>query len=303
MGQRVAFYYPDTPDLPLPDGHRFPAMKYRLLKERAISEAVFETLELRPSPLAREAELLLAHDAAYVRAVIEGRLSHQAQRRIGIPWSEVLVTRSFATVGGAIGAARDAKRDGVSGQLAGGTHHAHRDFGSGYCVFNDLAVAALALIADTTAARITILDCDVHQGDGTAAIMRDVSSVQTISIHGAGNFPFRKVASDLDIALTDGTGDRDYLAALDAALAAIERFGPDLLFYLSGADPLAADRLGRLSLTAEGLEARDLAVFRYARACALPISIAVGGGYAEPVSITVEAYLATFRAAKAVYGF
>lgn len=299
----MAFYYPDTPDLPLPPGHRFPATKYRLLRERAASEGLFANARLLPSPQVEEALLRLAHGETYIGDVLYGRMSVEAQRRIGIPWSDVLVARSLATVGGSLAAARDALRDCVAGQLSGGTHHAHRDFGSGYCVFNDLAVTALALIEEGCVSRITVLDCDVHQGDGTAAILRDVAAVQTISIHGATNFPFRKVASDIDVALPDGAGDMDYLAALDGVLERVESFAPDLLLYLAGADPLAADRLGRLSLSPEGLAQRDSTVFRFARARRLPVSIATGGGYSEPISITVDAYLATFRVAQAIYGF
>lgn len=299
----MAFYFPDTPDLPLPPGHRFPATKYRLLRERAVAEGIFANTGLVPSPQVHTALLRLAHSEAYIDDVVQGRLSVEAMRRIGIPWSDILVARSLATVGGSLAAARDALHHGIAGQLAGGTHHAHRDFGSGYCVFNDLAVTALELMREGAASRITILDCDVHQGDGTAAILRDVAAVQTISIHGATNFPFRKVASDVDIALADGTGDAEYLAALDGALEHVENFAPDLLLYLSGADPLAGDRLGRLSLSPEGLAQRDSAVFRLARARRLPVSIAIGGGYGEPISITIEAYLATFRSAQAIYGF
>lgn len=299
----MTFYFPDTPDLPLPPGHRFPATKYRQLRERAEAEGLFVRAGLKPSPRAVESDLLRAHDEAYVRDAIAGRLPADAMRRIGIPWSEILVARSLATVGGSLAAARDSMRDGIAGQLAGGTHHAHRGFGSGFCLFNDLAAVALTLLAEERVARVTILDCDVHQGDGTAAILADVPAVQTISIHGATNFPFRKVASDLDIALEDETGDAAYLDGLARALDAVGVFKPDLLLYLSGADALAVDRLGRLSLTPEGLAARDAVVFRYAKTCGLPTSIAIGGGYAEPIAITVEAYLATFRAAKTVYDF
>lgn len=299
----MPFYFPDTPDLPLPPGHRFPAGKYRMLRERAKAEGLFTGVGLIASPPASISDLVYAHDERYVADALFGRLSADAMRRIGIPWSEILIARSLATVGGSLAAARDALGDGIAGQLAGGTHHAHRDFGSGFCLFNDLAVVALTLLDEGAVRRVTILDCDVHQGDGTAAILRHVAGVQTISIHGATNFPFRKVASDLDIALPDGTEDAAYLAALDRALVAVEDFAPDLLLYLSGADPLAADRLGRLSLTPQGLAARDRAVFRFAKVRGLPLSIAIGGGYAEPISITVDAYLATFRAARDVYGF
>lgn len=300
----MPFYFPDTPDLPLPPGHRFPATKYRLLRERAIAEGLFERVGLIASPLAAVDDLLRAHDGGYVGDVLAGTLAADAVRRIGIPWSPVLRQRSLATVGGTLAAARAALRDGgVSGQLAGGTHHAHRTFGSGYCVFNDLAVAALALIEAAEVARISILDCDVHQGDGTAAILADEPRVQTISIHGDKNFPFRKCASDLDIALADGTGDGDYAIAVEAALAAVARFSPEVLLYLSGADALGLDRLGRLSLSHAGLAARDLRVLEFSRSRNVPVAIVIGGGYAEPIEATVEAYLATFRAARAVFGF
>lgn len=299
----MPFYFPDTPALPLPEGHRFPAAKYQLLHDASVRERLFDGIGLAPAPAAAMHELALAHDEAYIREVLDGTLAAEAQRRIGIPWSGALRDRSLATVGGALAAARDALDDGIAGQLAGGTHHAHRGFGSGYCVFNDLAVTALKLLADGRVTRVSILDCDVHQGDGTAAILSGVGAVQTISIHGAKNFPFRKVASDLDIDLPDGTGDAAYLTALDRALDAVADFSPDILLYLSGADVLAEDRLGRLSLSLPGLEARDLAVFRFAAARALPVSMAIGGGYAEPIEHSVAGYLATLRAARDVYGF
>ncbi len=274
-----------------------------MLREHFEAESVFAKLGMAPSPLAGPPELLRAHDASYVRDAMAGALGDAAMRRIGIPWSETLVARSRAAVGGSLAAARDALEHGIAGQLAGGTHHAHRDFGSGFCMFNDLAVAALTLIAERRVQRVSILDCDVHQGDGTASILAAVPAVQTISIHGAMNFPFRTVPSDLDIGLPDEAGDDAYLAALDKGLDALAGFKPDLLLYLSGADVLAADRLGRLCVSLDGLIARDAAVFGFAKGRGLPVSIAVGGGYADPISITVEAYLATFKAAQSIYGF
>jgi acetoin utilization deacetylase AcuC-like enzyme len=299
----MAFYYPDTPDLPLPPGHRFPASKYRLLRNRCQIDGIFARIGMTASPRASPDHLLRAHDAHYVAQANAGSLSEAEMLRIGIPWSEIFIGRSQSAVGGSLAAARDALNDGIAGQLAGGTHHAHRNFGSGFCVFNDLAVAALTLIADGRLQRVSILDCDVHQGDGTAAILAATPAVQTISIHGAKNFPFRKVPSDFDIGLPDETDDRAYLAALCTALDAVAAFRPDLLLYLSGADALAADRLGRLELSPRGMTARDTAVFQFAKARALPVSIAIGGGYADPISITVEAYMATFQAAQSVYGF
>ncbi len=298
----MSFFFPDTPDLPLPPGHRFPAGKYRMLRDLIDRDGMLADRGLVASPLAGREALLSAHDPAYVESVLAGTLDPAITRRIGLPWSEVLATRSRATVGGAIASARMALQYGLSGQLAGGTHHAHRDFGSGYCVFNDLAVAALTLLGERRVARIAVLDLDVHQGDGNAAILGGHAGVLVVSVHGENNFPFRKVASSLDIGLPDGAGDRDYLAALPRALGALETFRPDLLLYLSGADPLASDKLGRLKLTFEGLAARDRAVFELCRRRAWPVAIAIGGGYADPISDSVTAYANTFRIARDVLG-
>jgi acetoin utilization deacetylase AcuC-like enzyme len=303
MINRPTFFYPDTPDIPLPDGHRFPAGKYRALRERAESEGLLGGAELVASPRVSRGELLAAHDAAYVDAVFDGTLAPEIQRRIGLPWSETLVERSRAAVGGSLAAARLALDAGISGQLAGGTHHAHRSFGSGFCTFNDLAVAVNVLLAEGRCRRIAILDLDVHQGDGNAAILAGEPRAFVASVHGEKNFPFRKVASDLDIGLPDGTSDLAYLAAVDAALDAVAHFRPDLMLYLSGADALECDRLGRLSLTHAGLKERDLAVFRFADQRGLPVSFALGGGYANPIAETVEGYANTLRSARDVFGF
>ncbi len=297
------FFYPDTPDLPLPDGHRFPASKYRALRERAVSENLLGNGRLVASPPATRPQLISAHCPEYVDAVFQGTLDAAIVRRIGLPWSQTLVARSQAAVGGSLAAARAALRNGVSGQLAGGTHHAHRDFGSGFCTFNDLAVVARTLLADDSCRRIAILDLDVHQGDGNAAILGNEPRAFVVSVHGEKNFPFRKVASDLDIGLADETGDVAYLAAVDEALDAVAGFGPDLLLYLSGADALACDRLGRLSLSFAGLMERDIAVFRFAFERGLPVSFVLGGGYAVPIAQTVEGYANTLRSAQRVFGF
>jgi acetoin utilization deacetylase AcuC-like enzyme len=297
----VRFFYPDTPDLPLPPGHRFPSGKYRMLRETVLAEAILGDWALVPSPPAERSDLARAHGADYLAAVFEGTLDDTAQRRIGLPWSETLLARSRATVGGSMAAARAALRDGLSGQLAGGTHHAHRDFGSGFCVFNDLAVATLTVLAEGLARRVAILDLDVHQGDGNAAILADDPDVFVASMHGDKNFPFRKVASTLDVGLADGTEDRAYLDALDDVLAAVAAFRPDLVLYLSGVDPLANDTLGRLALTAEGLAERDRRVLGFCRRREVPVSIAIGGGYADPISDSVAAYATTFRTARAIF--
>ncbi len=299
----MRFFFPTVEELPLPAGHRFPVEKYRLLKAAVERDEVLPRGSLTPSPPAEPIDLLRAHGAAYVSAMLDGTIAPDVMRRIGLPWSETLMRRSRATVGGALAAARAAVAHGISGQLAGGTHHAHRDFGSGFCVFNDLAVAALTLLEQRAVERIAVLDLDVHQGDGNAAILKDQPDVFVVSLHGAKNFPFRKVPSNLDVDLPDGTEDAAYHRALLAVLPAIATFRPDLLLYLSGADPLQQDRLGRLALSLEGLAERDRLVFEFCRRRGLPVSIAIGGGYADPIADSVRGYANTFRMAREVFGF
>ena len=243
----MRFFFPTVEELPLPAGHRFPAVKYRLLKAAVEREEILPRAALHPSPPAEPADLLRAHGAAYVSAMLDGTVAPDIVRRIGLPWSETLMRRSRATVGGALAAAHAALAQGVSGQLAGGTHHAHRDFGSGFCVFNDLAVAALTLLEQRVVERIAVLDLDVHQGDGNAAILKDQPDVFVVSLHGAKNFPFRKVPSDLDVDLPDGTVDAAYHRALLDALPAIAAFRPDLLLYLSANPSKDSDRRPRRS--------------------------------------------------------
>lgn len=298
----MRFYFPDVPPPPLPAGHRFPVAKYRMLLDETRGKEILGRAELLPSPVAGVEDIERAHAPGYVRAFLGGELSLADQRRIGLPWSEVLVERVLATVGGSLAAARTALATGVSGQLSGGTHHARRARGSGFCVLNDLAVAALALLAEGKVARVAIVDLDVHQGDGTADILASNPAVLTVSVHGANNFPLDKVPSDLDVALPDGTEDEDYLAALGPVLEAVDAFRPDLVLYLSGADPLKGDRYGRLALTHGGLMERDRRVLDLCRRRGWPVSIATGGGYAEPISLSVTAYANTFRAAAEVFG-
>lgn len=295
-------YYSDDFDLKLPPGHRFPGEKYGMLRRRLLAAGLVSPSELKASPPATDADLHRAHDPAYVASIEDGTIAPAAMRRIGFPWSLQIARRARATCGGAIAAARAALRDGIAGQLAGGTHHAHYDFGSGYCVFNDFAVAALALLSAGEAARIAIIDLDVHQGDGNAAILAGREDVFVLSVHGEKNFPFRKVASNLDVALPDGTEDEDYLRALDDALPAAFDFRPDIVLFQAGVDPLKEDRLGRLSLSQEGLYARDEMVLTACRAAGVPVSMAIGGGYADPIDASVEAYAGAYRAARAVYG-
>jgi len=295
----VHIYYSDHHAVPLPPGHRFPMGKYARLRARLVDDAVVPAAWLAPAPLASRDELERVHDADYVAAVIDGRLDERAQRRIGLTWSPAMVTRSLASVGGTLAAARAALRDGLAGNLAGGTHHAHRGFGSGFCVWNDLAVTARWLLAERGVRRVLILDLDVHQGDGTATIFADEPRVFTCSMHGARNFPFHKATSDLDVELPDGADDALVLARLDETLAAVaERFSPDVVLYQAGVDALAADKLGRLGMSAAGLAERDRRVLGHFRSRGLPVVLTLGGGYGDPIDLTIDAHLGTYRVAR-----
>ena len=298
----------DRFSIALPSGHRFPMPKYRLLRERV--EAELPNLRLCEADAATDGELALVHTPDYVTAVVEGTLSTAAQREIGFPWSERMVERSRRSVGATIAAARAALAEGVGAQLAGGTHHASAGKGSGYCVFNDVAVAARLMQAEwhrrhRRLLRVWVIDLDVHQGNGTAAIFRDDPTVFTLSLHGAKNFPFRKEPGDLDVELPDGCGDAEYLAALDAALTeAWQRqlaAPPGLAFYLAGADPHEGDRLGRLALTAEGLAERDRRVFHHLASNGVPAAVTMAGGYGQDIAVTVGIQLETVRAALAAW--
>jgi acetoin utilization deacetylase AcuC-like enzyme len=296
---RRRLFYCDHYPIPLPPGHKFPMEKYALLRRLLEADGFFH---LEAAPLADRETIELVHDPAYVRSFLDGSLDARALRRIGFPWSECLVRRTLASVGGTLAGARDALEYGIGGNLAGGTHHAFRDQGAGFCVFNDLAVAILALRQEGRIARAALIDLDVHQGDGAASIFEDDPGVLTFSMHGENNFPFRKQRSKLDIGLADGTGDAEYLERLHAALPVVAEFRPDLGIYQSGVDALEGDRLGRLSLTHAGLMARDEAVFRLTKENGIPVAITLGGGYADPISRTAEAHANTFRTAAAVYG-
>lgn len=304
--------------LPLPERHRFPMAKYRLLRERLIAEHVLERDDLHVPGPADWQDLALAHDRHYLEAVKDGTLDRDAQRRIGFPWSPGMVERSRRSVGATLAAARCAlgERNRLSGaqgspdddalplcaaaNLAGGTHHAFADRGEGYCVFNDVAVAARVLLRDGAIRQAAVVDLDVHQGNGTAAIFRDDPSVFTMSLHGANNFPFRKETSDLDVVFDDGTGDAPYLEALTRCLPrALDDRRPDIVFYLAGADPYEGDRLGRLKLTIEGLRTRDRIVFAACRRRGIPVAIAMSGGYADDVEAIAAIHANTIREAVA----
>jgi acetoin utilization deacetylase AcuC-like enzyme len=302
----VQVLYSDHFVLPLPPGHRFPMPKYRLLRDRVAAEC--PGARLVQADAASAGELALVHTPGYIERVFDGSLSAAEQRAIGFPWSGAMVERARRSVGATIGAARAALADGVAAQLAGGTHHAHADRGSGYCVFNDVAVAARLMQAEAhrrarALLRVAVIDLDVHQGDGTAAIFADDPTVFTLSLHGEKNFPARKPPSDLDVALPDGCGDAQYLAALDDALALLwQRQAaalPGLVFFLAGADPHEDDRLGRLKLTAAGLAERDRRVFAACRARGIAVAVVMAGGYGHDIHTTVALQLRTVQQAQA----
>jgi acetoin utilization deacetylase AcuC-like enzyme len=272
--------------------------KYARLRQRVVAAALVAPEDLVVPHAATDEELLRVHDPDYLRRVCEGSLSAEEVRVLGLPWSAALVERSRRSCGASIEACRAALEDGMAVNLAGGTHHASHDRGAGYCVFNDAAVATRTLQAEGRVRRVVILDCDVHQGDGTAAIFANDPTVFTFSIHGARNYPLRKPPSDLDVGLADGTGDAAYLDALDRGVReALERAGAELAIYLAGADPFAGDRLGRLAVSKQGLAEPDRLVFQRCRAAGLPVAVTMAGGYARDVEDTVEIHLRTVREA------
>lgn len=298
-------FHADAFVLPLPPGHSFPMTKYRLLRDAV--EQTLPAVRVTEAPPASEGELALVHTPHYVTAVAEGLLSPAQQREIGFPWSERMAERARRSVGATIAAARAALQgDHVAVNLAGGTHHAYADKGSGYCVFNDVAVAARLMQAEwhrhrRRLLRVLVIDLDVHQGNGTAAIFRDDSTVFTLSLHGAKNYPHRKEASDLDVDLPDGCTDEPYLAALDAALDRVWAHHadapPGLAFYLAGADPHEGDRLGRLKLTAAGLAERDRRVFAALVERGIPVAVSMAGGYGRDLATTVAVQRRTLELA------
>jgi acetoin utilization deacetylase AcuC-like enzyme len=302
--QSLKVFYSDHFVLPLPQGHRFPMVKYSMLRERVAEAGLCEPGEMRvPRPVSDE-EILRSHERSYLRRVVEGTLSQSEMRRIGFPWSERMVERSRRASGGTLGACLAALEDGLAANLAGGTHHAFADRGEGYCVFNDSAIAARAVQADGLIERVAVLDTDVHQGNGTAAILRGDPSVFTFSIHGARNFPFRKEASDLDIPLPDGADDEEFLGALEDGLEeALAASKAGLAIYLAGADPYVDDRLGRLSVSKEGLAERDRLVLEACRERGIPVVVTMAGGYARKVEDTVDIHFRSIeRAASLVDG-
>lgn len=294
----MKLYYTDIFVLPLPPGHHFPMEKYRLVREQLLAEGIAQPGDFRIPHAATDEEITRAHSTSYLRKIVTGNLTPGELRRLSLPWTERLVERSRRSCGATIDACRAALAEGIAVNLAGGTHHAFRDRAEGYCVFNDAAVAGRAMLAEGLAGRVSIIDCDVHQGNGTAAMLAGDSSIFTFSMHGHKNFPHDKETSDLDIALDDGTDDAAYLAALDRGLdTAIGTFKPQLAIYLAGADPYLDDRFGRLRLTREGLAERDRRVLGRCLERRIPVAITMAGGYARSIDDTVAIHVQTVRIA------
>jgi acetoin utilization deacetylase AcuC-like enzyme len=297
----MRLFYTDVFVLPLPAGHRFPMEKYARLRQALLASGEFRESDFHLPPAASDEELARAHDLDYIHRVSHGRLDDKAQKAIGFPWSAGMVERSRRSAGATLSACRAALEDGVAANLAGGTHHAFRDHGEGFCVFNDAAVAARAMQAEGLAGRILIVDCDVHQGNGTASILAGDDSIFTFSIHGARNYPFDKEQSDLDIELPDGCSDAAYLLRLEEGLhTAFDIAHPDLVIYLAGADPYQDDRLGRLGLSFAGLAERDQMVYAQCTTRHVPIAIAMAGGYARNIDDTVRIHCTTLLLAQAL---
>lgn len=289
-------FYTDHYVLPLPPGHRFPMEKYSQLRDLVKN---LDAIKLVEAPAVSDTQILYAHDATYLMKIIQGNLSPQEQREIGFPWSTQMVERSRRSAGATLAAAKVALEEGLAANLAGGTHHAYRNRGSGFCVFNDSAIAARALQKEIhPKLKVAIVDLDVHQGNGTAAILQNDPSIFTLSIHGEHNFPFQKETSDLDIGLENGCSDKQYLEALDQALSTMhDQFRPDFIIYLAGADPHEGDRLGKLKITQTGMRLRDEQVFQYGKDYQVPIAFSMAGGYGKEINSTVNIHLQTIQAA------
>lgn len=294
-------YHPDFVT-PLPADHRFPMPKFGKVYEHLIRDGIATLDQFHIPEVATEEQLYLVHDPAYVAAYLTGMLDARAMRRIGFPWSAALVTRTCTAVGGTILTAQLAVQHGLACSTAGGTHHAYRDFGSGFCIFNDMAVAARVLQMVGMARQILIVDLDVHQGDGTAAIFQDDPSVFTFSIHCGANFPFRKQQSDLDLPLPIGADDKVYLAALTEALPVLlDQVQPDFVFYDAGVDPHEADTLGKLNMSDEGLYQRDYTVLQQCAERGIPTACVIGGGYQKDVDLLARHHCNLHRAATEIY--
>ncbi len=294
----MKIFYTDHFTFPLRGREHFPIEKYALLRQHVSAAGIIKPEGWCVPAPAKDEEILRVHEKSYFDRVVSGKLTRKEVLRIGLPWSRALVVRCRRSCGATIEACRNALTDGISLSLAGGSHHAFPDRGEGYCLFNDCAVAARALQFEGPVKRVLIIDCDVHQGNGTAAVFRDDPTVFTFSIHGERNFPFHKEESDLDIPLKDNTGDKAYLAALDAGLKrSLKKARADFAIYIAGADPYVDDRYGRLSLSQAGLAERDRMVFQHLGESGLPVAVTMGGGYARKILETVRIQLQTVRLA------
>ena len=297
----MKIFYSDQFVLPLPDGHKFPMVKYSMLRERVVASGICGDGELRIPRAVTDEEILRAHEAGYLRRVVGGTLDRKEVRRIGFPWSEQMVERSRRASGGTVGACLAALEEGFAANLAGGTHHAFTDRGEGFCVFNDTAIAARVMQAKKLVEKVVVIDTDVHQGNGTAEIVRGDPSVFTFSIHGAKNFPFNKEESDLDVTLPDGADDTEFLDALGSGLHRALDAGADLAIYLAGADPFEGDRLGRLSVSKDALAERDRMVLGACLERGIPVAVTMAGGYAREISHTVDIHLRSIMTASELH--
>ncbi len=285
----------------LPDGHAFPVEKYRMLRLALLGESIIPPDHFYLAPAATKETICLAHTPTYYESVINGTLSKQHIRQIGLPWSLELVTRAQYSIGCLISAAKCALSDGIAGSLSGGTHHAFPDEGRGFCIFNDVAVATLYLLKEKLAKRVAVIDLDAHQGNGTAAILNATKEVFILDIHGSKNYPVRKVPASLDIALPEYTGDDEYMKHLVDALPKVFEFAPDIIFFIAGVDPIQGDRFGKFALSLQGLQDRDEFVLWQCQSHQVPVALSMGGGYAIPIELTIQAHVNTYRAASKVF--
>jgi acetoin utilization deacetylase AcuC-like enzyme len=289
-------YYAD-----IGQNHVFPIRKFELVRDRLLLDGTLQAIDINEPQPAAIADVLLAHTEDYVTRLRAGTLTPREIRRLGLPWSKALVRRSFLAAGGTLSAARHALNERVGSNLAGGTHHAFSDHGEGFCVLNDVAIAIRVLKRDGWIKRAAVIDCDVHQGNGTADIFAGDESVFTFSMHGAKNYPLFKARSTLDVELPDGTPDAVYLKTLAEHLPAVFAHAPDIVFYLGGADPYKGDKLGRLALTIEALRERDEMVLGECRARGVPVATTMSGGYAADINDTVEIHCNTIRAVRSIF--
>ena len=302
MKEQFKIFYADHVHLPLPEGHRFPSDKYKKTRHSLMSRFNLPDSMFLPSPLADFEELLEVHDANYVRQIFSGDLTSKEQKKIGFPWSEGLVNRVRASTGGTFAAAQQALSLGYGAQLAGGTHHAHYDYGAGYCVFNDFAYTFHMARKQNLVKKVAIIDLDVHHGDGNATLLADHPDCFILNMFGEKNYPSKKPDSDLDVPLEDHINDDKFLHILERVLPEVVNFEPDLILYQAGVDGLMADKLGRLDLSFAGLIKRDELVFDLAKSYEIPIVHVLGGGYCRPIDDTVEAYCNTFEVGLTSFG-